>query len=382
MAASIRSLPWLRDKLRQGLPLPKDRWVENHFDGRYLHEYHVPYRDAERRMLLALTEVSAPLLGKKAAMRVALCLPSRRCGSWVCYYCRHVYWRVVRRKAKSIAKSLTRDEITFVTIIAGAADLGIPHVGGIIDDAHRELLGVVKWQPDISVLGRFEVDYWLQGLAPGKNKRHTLRHLKAPIYGEVPFFVPHLHALIFHPDVDREFLKCRLKQSFPGSRRVKVEPLKEDKTVRANIDRVVRYPLKYPTPLENSNWMNPEELRFYHRMIEAQGGLLGKGACIVIENKVDADDQPKQLLRYWRWLESKREGFPHRALIYLTPDGTPPSRQSMGVGRRGFQPALTESLVRLSYRRDIAGWLSGAGRGAPAAVQVFVNQYVELVRSI
>ena len=69
---------------------------------------------------------------------------------------------------------------------------------------------------------------------------------------------------------------------------------------------------------------------------------------LVIENKIDAGEQPNQLQRYAQWMDSQRVYFPKRVLLYLTPQGTP----SRTAGRHSY--------VSLSYRHDIFQWLCAA----------------------
>jgi len=66
---------------------------------------------------------------------------------------------------------------------------------------------------------------------------------------------------------------------------------------------------------------------------------------IIIENKIDAPDQEKQLLRY-------RKYDKNAALVYLNLNGEEPSKLSLGdksIGELG--------LVQLTYKTDIKEWL-------------------------
>lgn len=73
-------------------------------------------------------------------------------------------------------------------------------------------------------------------------------------------------------------------------------------------------------------------------------------ACIVIENKIYADDQDAQMERYYDYATSKRLSEKQIELVYLTLDGSPPSEGSLGK--------LPEENVKcLSYSEDIINWL-------------------------
>lgn len=69
--------------------------------------------------------------------------------------------------------------------------------------------------------------------------------------------------------------------------------------------------------------------------------------AIVIENKVDADDQENQLLRYHNFLEKKHQG--KYIILYLTKEGYDASIKSTGD--------TDIKYIRISYRKHILEWL-------------------------
>ena len=71
-------------------------------------------------------------------------------------------------------------------------------------------------------------------------------------------------------------------------------------------------------------------------------------AAVVIENKLYARDQPRQLRRYQEYFD-KKECAPIR-LIYLTPEGREPSEDSRGK-------IVPKSVITISYVSDIVDWL-------------------------
>ena len=75
-----------------------------------------------------------------------------------------------------------------------------------------------------------------------------------------------------------------------------------------------------------------------------------KDACIVIENKIYAEDQDAQMERYYQYATSKHFSKEQIKLVYLTLDGSPPSKESLG--------SLPEKNVKcLSYSKHIINWL-------------------------
>ncbi len=71
--------------------------------------------------------------------------------------------------------------------------------------------------------------------------------------------------------------------------------------------------------------------------------------AIIIENKIYAPDQPKQLQRYYKVI--KKEGFSQVNIVYLTLYGDDPSAESMGN--------LDQTIVTpISYQIDVRDWLA------------------------
>ena len=75
-------------------------------------------------------------------------------------------------------------------------------------------------------------------------------------------------------------------------------------------------------------------------------------ACIIIENKIDAEDGDGQLNKYY-WDARDDEGFAKEQikLIYLTLDGEPPNKKSLA----GQKPLDPDSVICISYENHIVG---------------------------
>lgn len=69
--------------------------------------------------------------------------------------------------------------------------------------------------------------------------------------------------------------------------------------------------------------------------------------AIVIENKIYANDQDQQLVRYYKYIKSKT---PH-GLYYLTLEGSPPTEQSIKFD------GCCVPFFTISYREHILGWI-------------------------
>lgn len=95
------------------------------------------------------------------------------------------------------------------------------------------------------------------------------------------------------------------------------------------------------------------------------------GYQIIIENKIYAADQPRQLLRYHNFAKSK----PH-SLVYMTLDGDAPSDNSSGglVGGKDY--------ICKSYRNDITRWIEqclGMAIARPL-IRETLQQYLKTIR--
>jgi len=73
--------------------------------------------------------------------------------------------------------------------------------------------------------------------------------------------------------------------------------------------------------------------------------------AIIIENKIFAGDQSKQLERYFEII--KQEGFEDIRIIYLSLYGEEPSEQSIGL----LKNEKDDLIIPISYKEDIDKWI-------------------------
>ena len=95
---------------------------------------------------------------------------------------------------------------------------------------------------------------------------------------------------------------------------------------------------------------------------------------IVIENKINAPDQPRQLERYF---EHARAIGKTPILIYLTPNGLSPGKYTLG----DLHP---DQVVSMSYDSEIANWIHKCRDSVSmlAHIRESLNQYLIIVRRI
>ena len=100
--------------------------------------------------------------------------------------------------------------------------------------------------------------------------------------------------------------------------------------------------------------------------------------CVVIENKIHADDQRRQLERYNRYATEIAKFADDRVqLLYLTLHGSEPEEYSLG--------SLPPGKVRcISYESDITGWLDACIREVARIPQIreLLVQYQVLLRKL
>ena len=99
--------------------------------------------------------------------------------------------------------------------------------------------------------------------------------------------------------------------------------------------------------------------------------------AVIIENKVDAEDSPKQLETYWE--QTTKEGYRDVWLVYLTLDGREPSPESLGKAKID-----DDRLKCISYKDHVAKWLPRCQQRAYANPELreSIAQYLQTVRNI
>lgn len=91
---------------------------------------------------------------------------------------------------------------------------------------------------------------------------------------------------------------------------------------------------------------------------------------IIIENKVWAGDQDAQLDRYSQTIYKGKEPI----LIYLTPDGTKPTKNSLGNLKE-------ENIIKFSYKKDINNWIKECKDSSHEAnITNILNQYIKTIK--
>ena len=107
--------------------------------------------------------------------------------------------------------------------------------------------------------------------------------------------------------------------------------------------------------------------------------LKKRDACIIIENKIDKSLDPGQLNKYYTYA---RGYFEDRqiALIYLTPDGKKPSKESLA----GREPLDADRVICVSYESHIVEWLEDCLKkvGGIARLHEMLLQYQDITEKL
>lgn len=109
--------------------------------------------------------------------------------------------------------------------------------------------------------------------------------------------------------------------------------------------------------------------------------LTEDGSAIVIENKIDADDQPDQLERYFNYF-SKGKYNGKTFLVYLTPYGNDPSEKSIKAKMLSF--LKNEGMfANLSYQNHILPWLEDLSEKTTGSIiKSAIIQFKTTIRSM
>lgn len=125
------------------------------------------------------------------------------------------------------------------------------------------------------------------------------------------------------------------------------------------------------------HWTNDGFIDIFIRSQDPQ-----KPFCIVLENKIDAGDQPRQLSRYFEYA-ARQLGYPEDQilLLYLTKAGYLPSPASMPTEEQERLRGK-DCLHAVSYRGFVSAFLKAAVPHIQApSVRHTVQQYLHLISS-
>jgi hypothetical protein len=247
-------------------------------------------RVIERASIRALVEQIERPDYRQLGLTVANCWPNRRCRSPMCAYCRYRRWLYDRRRLEQMLGSSADEDIVFCTVVIGVSVAEIDQLRELINGFKKQFRQTIRndtgrdkrWL-GLEWRGRIELDYFLPETSDlGIYKQRTLSEL-----GYVPngsaFLLPHLHVVIRLNGLTRKQVRRRLRQQFPGFRRVEVRHFRKNKSRSENIDFLSRYMLKNKPPIlalpgrgsKKLKPRQPEHLLFYVRVLHELGGFQG-----------------------------------------------------------------------------------------------------------
>lgn len=186
----------------------------------------------------------------------------------------------MRRLAREVKPTI---EISHLTIVVAVTYKGVGHAGTLIRDGRNRIAKFLRRWGNFRVQGRFEVDLHPPGTVDQVFKLKTLKELGYRPNAIQPALVPHLHAVLIHPRIPREIISYQLRKAFPGTRRVLLDPLRQERPTTDNLGNLVRYAYKFAPP--EQALPDPESRRLtkgakahlyqYWQLMEELGGLDG-----------------------------------------------------------------------------------------------------------
>lgn len=126
-----------------------------------------------------------------------------------------------------------------------------------------------------------------------------------------------------------------------------------------------------PAGVEDQVWEVETERYIGNGFLDIAVSCELSGYLMVIENKIDAGEQPHQLSRYKEWMRSQSKHLPTQELVFLTPTG----REA--ITGRGC------NYLQLSYSEDVRAWLNAALPNVKAPkVAETLRQYLEIIDTL
>jgi len=98
--------------------------------------------------------------------------------------------------------------------------------------------------------------------------------------------------------------------------------------------------------------------------------------CVVVENKIHADDRLGQIMRYHEYAAK----WPQSKVVYLTLHGEVPSEDSLG----SLDQSSRDKIDCRSYKSDVLAWLDGCIKEVARVPQIreILVHYEELIRKL
>jgi len=139
------------------------------------------------------------------------------------------------------------------------------------------------------------------------------------------------------------------------------------------------------TKLPTDGWITSAE-EFVHKehpkdkngRIDVYLKHLNDYSAIAIEYKIDAEDQERQVSRYYEHLKTKR--FNQWHVIYITPTGADPSGYSLG---KLTKEDMAEKVVCMSIKYELVPILKQileSNNKMPVALRCFIENYIEVAQ--
>jgi hypothetical protein len=172
-----------------------------------------------------------------------------RCHSPFCPRCREERRKEASARALKLFGSAPHSRLAFLTVLI-SADKNLEDVPTVLDQFRKKLQNTCRnICPRVKIMGFFEIDHKLRKLV--EKRSHTSVALAGIGYDindySLPdeFWLPHYHAIVDVGDYSRERIREILAKAFPGSHRVRLQPLRQAQTVEEALTQITGYMLKF-----------------------------------------------------------------------------------------------------------------------------------------
>lgn len=143
-------------------------------------------------------------------------------------------------------------------------------------------------------------------------------------------------------------------------------------------NKLIKKQSKIEISFDCENVKNVEVEHWLGYITDSEGGYIdilltdSTNNHIIIENKIYAGDQKKQLLRY-------HSEYPEAPIVYLTLDGNDPSCESTFNKKE-----VLDKLICISYKFEILPWLEVCKKNAVdhAVLRETITQYINLIKEL
>jgi len=239
------------------------------------------------------------------ALHLKHCGPRSRCSSPYCVGCRNRLVSCQTQKVLRVYRELYGDDealgrknVYFLTILHELCELDHEQVKDALVQGKKALASLRRSFDGLLTYGRFELEAVdtdvIFGERPCLKKAIALRHLNGDREETAARTMGlfHSHIVVFLNDHDLRVVKQKIRSMFPGTYRVELRPLRNDKSVKDSLTDICSYILKSATQYNytmesggyrNGRFIDEEPLASLVNL--GMSGSVGVGSCLIYSKR-------------------------------------------------------------------------------------------------